>query len=115
MTWRTPQSYEIYDGRWISWLKRKFLIVGFFSSNLGAVERGLGWATQHQDQLPMAELSCLMADGPMRSRSPIIIEGDTSMIENSMRPIHPGEILLEEFLKFSSLSINANRLARLLM
>ena len=36
------------------------------------------------------------------------------MIKNGMRPIHPGEILLEEFLKPSDPSINANTLAKAL-
>ena len=34
------------------------------------------------------------------------------MIKNGMRPIHPGEILLEEFMKPSSPPINANMLAK---
>lgn len=34
------------------------------------------------------------------------------MIKNGMRPVHPGEILLEEFIKPSALPINANRLAK---
>ena len=34
------------------------------------------------------------------------------MIKNGMRPIHPGEILLEEFMKPSNPPINANRLAK---
>ena len=33
------------------------------------------------------------------------------MIENRMRPIHPGEILLEEFLKPLDMSVNALALA----
>jgi antitoxin HigA-1 len=36
------------------------------------------------------------------------------MIKNGMRPIHPGEILLEEFLKPSDPLINANTLAKAL-
>ena len=36
------------------------------------------------------------------------------MIKNGMRPIHPGEILLEEFMKPSAPPINANRLAKAL-
>ncbi len=36
------------------------------------------------------------------------------MIKNGMRPIHPGEILLEEFLKPSDPPINANTLAKAL-
>lgn len=36
------------------------------------------------------------------------------MIKNGMRPIHPGEILLEEFLKQSDPPINANTLAKAL-
>ena len=34
------------------------------------------------------------------------------MIKNAMRPVHPGEILLEEFMKPSAPSINANMLAK---
>ena len=34
------------------------------------------------------------------------------MIKNGMRPIHPGEILLEEFMKPSAPTINANMLAK---
>lgn len=34
------------------------------------------------------------------------------MIKNGMRPVHPGEILLEEFMKPSASLINANRLAK---
>lgn len=34
------------------------------------------------------------------------------MIKNGMRPVHPGVILLEEFIKPSALPINANRLAK---
>ena len=36
------------------------------------------------------------------------------MIKNGMRPIHPGEILLEEFMKPSDQQINANVLAKAL-
>ncbi|NGZ95672.1 MAG: addiction module antidote protein, HigA family [Nitrospira sp. WS110] len=36
------------------------------------------------------------------------------MIKNGMRPVHPGEILLEEFMKPSVPPINANTLARAL-
>jgi addiction module HigA family antidote len=36
------------------------------------------------------------------------------MTKNGMRPIHPGEILLEEFLKPSDPPINANTLAKAL-
>ena len=36
------------------------------------------------------------------------------MIKNSMRPVHPGEILLEEFMKPSDPPINANTLAKAL-
>ena len=34
------------------------------------------------------------------------------MIKNGMRPVHPGEILLEEFMKPSEPPINANVLAK---
>ncbi|MGH7184047.1 MAG: HigA family addiction module antitoxin [Nitrospiraceae bacterium] len=34
------------------------------------------------------------------------------MIKNGMRPVHPGEILLEEFMKPSAPPINANMLAK---
>ena len=34
------------------------------------------------------------------------------MIKNGMRPVHPGEILLEEFMKTAEPSINANMLAK---
>lgn len=34
------------------------------------------------------------------------------MVRNGMRPVHPGEILLEEFLKPSAPPINANTLAK---
>lgn len=36
------------------------------------------------------------------------------MSKNGMRPVHPGEVLFEEFMKPSSPSINANRLAKAL-
>ncbi|MEO8327717.1 MAG: HigA family addiction module antitoxin, partial [Nitrospirota bacterium] len=36
------------------------------------------------------------------------------MVKNGMRPIHPGEILLEEFLQPSDPPINANTLAKAL-
>ena len=36
------------------------------------------------------------------------------MIKNGMRPIHPGEVLLEEFMKPSGPPINANMLAKAL-
>ncbi|MDF0667559.1 MAG: HigA family addiction module antitoxin [Nitrospira sp.] len=36
------------------------------------------------------------------------------MTRNGMRPIHPGEILLEEFMKPSDSPINANTLAKAL-
>ena len=36
------------------------------------------------------------------------------MIKNGMRPIHPGEVLLEEFMKPSEPPINANMLAKAL-
>lgn len=34
------------------------------------------------------------------------------MIKNGMRPVHPGEILLEEFMKPAAPPINANMLAK---
>ena len=36
------------------------------------------------------------------------------MVKNGMRPVHPGEILLEEFMKPSEPPINANTLAKAL-
>ena len=36
------------------------------------------------------------------------------MIKNGMRPVHPGEILFEEFMKPAEPPINANRLAKAL-
>ena len=36
------------------------------------------------------------------------------MIKNGMRPVHPGEILLEEFMKPAEPPINANTLAKAL-
>lgn len=36
------------------------------------------------------------------------------MVRNGMRPVHPGEILLEEFMKASVPPINANTLAKAL-
>lgn len=36
------------------------------------------------------------------------------MVKNGMRPVHPGEILLEEFMKGSTAPINANALAKAL-
>ncbi|MBA5874444.1 MAG: HigA family addiction module antidote protein [Nitrospira sp. CR1.2] len=36
------------------------------------------------------------------------------MVKNGMRPVHPGEILLEEFMKASAPPINANTLAKAL-
>ena len=35
-------------------------------------------------------------------------------MKNGMRPVHPGEILLEEFMKPSAPPMNANRLAKVL-
>lgn len=52
--------------------------------------------------------------GPMMLRSRIITEGETTMVKNGMRPVHPGEILLEEFMKPSDPPINANVLAKAL-
>jgi addiction module HigA family antidote len=34
------------------------------------------------------------------------------MIKNGMRPVHPGEVLIEEFMKPSEPPINANMLAK---
>lgn len=34
------------------------------------------------------------------------------MVKNGMRPIHPGEILLEEFMKPATPPLNANMLAK---
>src|SRR5262245_15213906 len=57
--------------------------------------------------------------GPMTSRSLITTEGyvwrpaprgsgaEISMTKNGMRPVHPGEILKEDFLKPAGLSVNA--------
>ncbi len=36
------------------------------------------------------------------------------MVKNGMRPVHPGEILLEEFMKGPDPGINANTLAKAL-
>ena len=36
------------------------------------------------------------------------------MVKNGMRSVHPGEILLEEFMKGSTAPINANELAKAL-
>ncbi len=36
------------------------------------------------------------------------------MVKNGMRPVHPGEILVEEFMKASDPGINANTLAKAL-
>jgi antitoxin HigA-1 len=36
------------------------------------------------------------------------------MVKNGLRPVHPGEILLEEFMKPSEPPINANMLAKAL-
>ncbi|MFO0699338.1 MAG: hypothetical protein U0236_08930 [Nitrospira sp.] len=36
------------------------------------------------------------------------------MMKNGMRPVHPGEVLLEEFMKPSDTPINANTLAKAL-
>lgn len=36
------------------------------------------------------------------------------MIRNGMRPVHPGEVLLEEFMKASAPPINANTMAKAL-
>lgn len=36
------------------------------------------------------------------------------MTKNGMRPVHPGEVLLEEFMKASDPPINANMLAKAL-
>jgi antitoxin HigA-1 len=50
----------------------------------------------------------------MMSRLPITTEGDRIMMKNGMRPVHPGEILLEEFMKPSAPPLNANTLAKAL-
>jgi addiction module HigA family antidote len=50
----------------------------------------------------------------MKSKSPIITEGEHAMIKNGMRPVHPGEILFEEFMKPAEPPINANMLAKAL-
>ena len=50
----------------------------------------------------------------MKSKSPIITEGEPVMIKNGMRPVHPGEILFEEFMKPAEPPINANMLAKAL-
>jgi len=61
-----------------------------------------------------------MADGPHDVEITAYLiteqdkEGDKHMIKNGMRPIHPGEILLEEFMKPAHPSINANTLANAL-
>lgn len=49
---------------------------------------------------------------PMRSKSQIVTVGETPMIKNGMQPIHPGEILFEEFMKPSERPINAHMLAK---
>lgn len=36
------------------------------------------------------------------------------MVKNGMRPVHPGEILLEEFMKPAEPALNANMLAKAL-
>ena len=36
------------------------------------------------------------------------------MVKNGLRPVHPGEILLEEFMKLSDPPINSNTLAKAL-
>ena len=36
------------------------------------------------------------------------------MVKNGIRPVHPGEILLEEFMKPSEPPVNANMLAKAL-
>jgi len=51
---------------------------------------------------------------PMMSRSPIITERGNTMIKNGMRPVHPGEILLDGFMKPAVPLINANMLAKAL-
>jgi addiction module HigA family antidote len=51
---------------------------------------------------------------PMMSRLPIITEGDRIMMKNGMRPVHPGEILLEEIIQPSDPPLNANTLAKTL-
>jgi hypothetical protein len=50
----------------------------------------------------------------MKSKSPIITGGAHAMIKNGVRPVHPGEILLEEFMKPSEPPINANMFAKAL-
>ena len=44
---------------------------------------------------------------PAMSRSWIIIERRIGMVRNKMRPIHPGEILREEYLVPLDISVNA--------
>lgn len=39
-------------------------------------------------------------------------EGDSAMVKNGMRPVHPGEILLEEFIQPSDPPMNASALAK---
>jgi addiction module HigA family antidote len=52
--------------------------------------------------------------GLMKSRAQIITEGEQATVKNGMRPIHPGEILLEDFMKPSVPPLNANALAKAL-
>ena len=82
---------------------------------VGKVKGDPGRAVQYQDQRSVAGL--FVSGWPtdhMGSKSPIITEGEPVMIKNGMRPVHPGEILFEEFMKPADPPINANMLAKAL-
>ena len=53
-------------------------------------------------------------DGPYEVEITDYHEEHGNMVKNGMRPIHPGEILLEEFLQPSEPRLNANTLAKAL-
>lgn len=51
---------------------------------------------------------------PMKLKSLTTTEGGSHMSKNGMRPVHPGEVLLEEFMRPAEPPINANTLAKAL-
>jgi hypothetical protein len=53
-------------------------------------------------------------DGPYEVDIADYHQGEESMVKNDRRPVHPGKILLEEFMKPLDPPINANMLAKAL-
>ena len=69
----------------------------------GGTERGPQGTAQHPDQ---ESASFGVMETPSTLRSPITTEGAT-MVTRRLEPIHPGEILEEDFMRPLGLSANA--------